>query len=194
MLSASISLEATMDDGNNYNVTYVRGGKVQVSNLTCYDHNGDCNNVVTIHALAHAYGEMTLASDCGSYGEIADIINSKQNFQYYCGTDPSRQEFAHRFSEHNPNDTQRAYPYFTNRIITASSGDCFEYDQVGPPSPDRIDDMSASNFTYADNSTNGSISIPTSSLGREGTTYIYRGIKAPAEATVQSCGPRCIWM
>ena len=194
MLSALISLESTVDDGNNYNVTYFREGKVQVSNLTCYSHKGCCPSPVTIHALAHAYGEMTLASECGNYSEVADIINSKKDYEYYCRRDPSRQEFSHRFYEYNPNDTQKAYPRFTDRIIRAASGDCFEYDQVGTPAAVTLGDVSASNFTYTNNSIKGSISIPTSSLGREGTTYIYRGKNVPAEATTEACGLRCIWM
>ena len=182
-----------MNDGTDYHNTYLREGKVQVSNLSCYFHRRDCPTPVTIHGLAHAYGEMTLASKCGNYSEITDVT-PKQDYQYYCGRNGSRQEFAYRFKEYNPTDAYKAYPHFTGRIITAASGDCLEYDQVGTPAPDKVGDMDASNFTYTNHSIDGSISIPTSSLGREGTTYIYRGINVPAETSTYGCGLRCIWM
>ena len=78
MSAALISTAYTVDDGNNYNGTYFRGGKVEVSNPTCYSHNGDCPSLVTIiHALAHVYGEMSLASECGHDTDISDVMNSK---------------------------------------------------------------------------------------------------------------------
>lgn len=189
-----INLGTPVDDGTDYHDTYSREGIVNVTNLTCYFHHRDCPPPVTIHALAHAYGETSLASDCGSYSEMAKGTKSKQDYQYFCQRNGSRQEFAYRFKEYNPKDEKRAYPRFTNRTITAASGDCLEYDQVGTPTPDKVGDMNATNYTYTNHSMNGSISIPNSSLGREGTTYIYRGKLAPAKATTYACGPRCIWM
>ena len=191
MLSALISLEATVDDGNNYNSTYLRGGDVKVSNLTCYAHNGGCPSRVTKQALAHAYGEAALSSDCGAYEAVADIAVSKQDHGYFCRND--WQEFSYRFSEYNPNDTQKAYPHFTNRTFTASSGQCLVYDQVGKGVAATVGDMSACKFTY-NGSTSGTITIPTANLGREGTTYTYQGMHPPASASREACGPRCLWM
>lgn len=184
-----------MDDGTSYNDTYLRDGQVQVSNLSCYFHKRNCPTPITIHALAHAYGETALASECGNFSELTAGTKSKQDYRYFCKRNVPRQEFAYRFKEYNPNDTQRAYPYFTDRIITASSGDCLEFDQAGATVPDEVGNMDATNYTYRiTQSENGSISIPNSSLGREGTTYIYRGITVPAKASAYSCGPRCILM
>ena len=91
---------------------------------------------------------------------------------------------------------KKAYPHFTDRIIQASSGDCLEHTEVGTPTPDKIGDMSALKYTCTNRSTNssGNISIPTSSLGREGTAYIYRGVDVPAVESTYSCSLRCIWM
>ena len=51
------------------------------------------------------------------------------------------------------------------------------------------------NFTYSNNATTGSILIPTSALGNEGTTYIYRGVQMPPNTTIAANGPRglSIW-
>ena len=145
---------------------------------------------MTTQALAHAYGEMTLISGCGSYKEIPDVLNSGNNYEYYCRREQDRQEFAYRFNEYNPNDTQLLYPLFTNRIVTASAGECFHYSQVGESriGPEMI------NFEYANESFSGNISIPKQSDGSSGTTYIYRGTEVPQNETEYSCGPRCLWM
>lgn len=189
MLSALISLEAYVDDGHNYNSTYLTSGDVRVSNLTCYFNNRNCPRFATVlHTLAHSYGETILASECGTYKEVGDIPKLNYDYKYFCRED--RREFALRFNEYNPNDTQKAYPYFTHRTITASSGGCLEYNQVG-----NVEDKGGlSNFTYSNGSTSGSIVIPNAKLGREGTTYIYRGINPPAGNVVYACGPRCLLM
>ena len=192
MSTALISLTYTMDDGNNYNDTYTRPGNVIVSDHSCYFHADDCPDTVTRHALAHAYGESSVASECGNYTEITDVINSRQDYQFYCRHD--RKEFAYRFKEYNPNDTQKAYPFFTNRTITAAYGQCFEYREVGNATDVTIGRMNGLNFTYTNSSITGSIEIPFSSLGREATTYVYRDNNPPADATTYSCGDRCLKM
>lgn len=182
-----------MNDGTSYNDTYSREGQVHVSNLNCYFHKNNCSTRVTRHALSHIYGDMALAFDCGTYSDITNVINSQHDYQYYCRRD--QKEFAYRFNEYNPSDVQQAYPHFTGCIMTAASGDCTEYDQVENPTPDKVGDMNALSFIYFFNgSFNGTIAIPKSSLGREGTTYIYRDINAPAGAFTYSCGARCILM
>jgi hypothetical protein len=182
-----------VDGGTNYNGTYFRSGRVEVSDLTCYFHDGVCPFPVTTQALAHLYGEVTQASDCGNYTTISNVTNSQQTYQYYCRND-SRPEFAYRFNEYNPNDTQKAYPYFSNRTFTTSSGKCLENSQVGEPTSDTVGSMSALKHTYTNGSTNGTISIPVSSLGREGTTYIYRGTDRPAIESTYNCSDRGFWM
>ncbi len=194
MLSALISLEVTIEDGNNYNTTYVREGKVQVTNLDCYNPNPHCQGSVQEHVLAHTYGEAILGSSCGQYQELADILISRHDYYYYCRRDSGRQEFAYRFSEYNPDDTQKAYPHFTSRIITAASGICTEYHQLESVNA-TIGDDSAKQFKYTNPTKgNGSIRIPTSFLGDAGTTYIYRGFNTPDKATDWACGDRCLLM
>ena len=169
-------------------------------------HNGGCPTPVTIDALAHAYGESTLGpdstknTDCSGYNDVQSVIYSRQDFRYYCRRNTTIQEFAYRFKEYNPNDIQQVYPQFTNRVITASSGKCKEYTQVGSVNKTVVGDanglnfISAINYTYTDNITTGSILIPTSALGNDGTTYIYRGHETPSKETVYGNGPRGLRM
>ena len=159
--------------------------------------------------LAHAYSETTLGAkstdpgECGSFTDIQNIIDSESNYRYYSRRTTTVQEFGIRFNEYNIEDAQRIYPHFTNRTISASSGPCNEYPQVGNPEPATVGDpktdgtnfISAFSYTYAINTTsNGSITIPTSALGNEGTTYIYRGSLKPQDAIQYGYGPRGLWM
>ena len=209
MAAALISLTYTIDDGNDYNGTYLSSGQVNVSNLTCYFHNG-CQFAVTTDTLAHAYGDNTRGPDstsyfdCGNYSDVASVISSKQDFPYYCRRNTTIQEFAYRFNEYHPSDTQKFYPHFTDRVITASSGKCNEYNEtgfdktrhIGDDSGDGVNFISSVRYNYTNNALNrnGSINIPTSALGNQGTTYVFRGPEAPLNATQYSCGDRCIWM
>ena len=171
----------------------------------------DCSNVVTTDILAHVYGDnidgpdSTSYYDCGIYSDVESVINSKQDFPYYCRRNTTIQEFAYRFNEYQSNDTQKAYPHFTNRVITASSGQCTEYNETHFDKTGHIGDDSGDddiyfissvkyNYTNSDLDRDGSINIPTSALGREGTTYIFRGPVTPREATDYACGDRCIRM
>ena len=81
-----------------------------------------------MHALAYAYGYMTLYLECGKYNDIADVVNSKHDHQHYCGEDTSNGEYAYCFNEYNLDDIQKAHPSFTSRITIAAFGDCIEYD------------------------------------------------------------------
>ena len=195
MLSALISLEVSMQDGRDYNTTYLRKGKVQVSNLTCYNPTLDCEMEVREDGLAHVYGEGIVGQRCGAYHELTDVINSEQDYPYYCRREPGRHEFAYRFSEYNPNDTQKSYPHFTNRIVTASSGVCIEHEQVSAVRTNLVDDSAfLYNYTIATKQYNF-IAIPTSFLGSEGTTYIWRDWARPEDLLgLWSCGDRCLWM
>lgn len=201
-----ISITYTIDDAQDYTGTYLRNGNVTVKNLTCYLHPGidGCPFQVVQDSLAHAYGEVTQGPDarppleCGYFSNIDDVINSKKNFAYYCQRNTTIQEFAYRYKEYNPNDTQRIYPHFTKRVIKASSGPCNEYSEIGSRQSTVGDSfpnqISALEFTYTNGQRNGTISIPTSALGRDGTTYIYQGPRPPADATTYGFGPRGIVM
>lgn len=77
----------------------------------------------------------------------------------------------------------------TNRTIYAEAKNCITYDNI---SADHNDPQT---LTYADDTgENATIIIPQDYLGREGTTYIYRGFHDPLDADLQSCRGRCLWM
>jgi hypothetical protein len=195
---ALINLTYSINDGTDWKGTYTRKGIVNATNLTCYFQNQACPTVnpqVVSQAQAHAYGNLPFRSECVPYDEVSDVLNSKEDYTYYCRRTPNRQEFAYQFKEYNPDDRQEAYPWFTNRIITASSGRCFEYSEVASSLGfDTNGILDALNYEYTNSSFNGNISIPIPNGALGGTTYIYRGTDIPQRATVYSCGPRCIWM
>ncbi|KAL9630936.1 MAG: hypothetical protein Q9164_006165 [Protoblastenia rupestris] len=198
MLSALINLEVTVDDGHDFNGTFIRPGEANVSKIGCYYHNDNClgtKHAVTMHGLAHIYGDMkTAAPDRGDYNQISDLLQSRQDFSVWRRTDQT--QFAHRFNEYNKNDTRGAYPYFTDRIITSSSGECIEY-QAHKKTEDAImGGVKANKITYSNASIEGTILIPVSALGKEGTTYIYLGLNDPSLASDPRvvCGNRCMYV
>lgn len=172
---------------------------VNSPNLTCYYDRffpTMAPGSVTIQATAHMYGEEAFSSPCGLYEDIEDVYQSKYDYEYYCRLKNGSQQFAYRFKEYNPLDVSKVYPRFTNRVITASAGECLVYSQQHQtPTPDVNGDGDGFIFTYTnDSSFAGNISLPKSSLGLSGTTYIYRGSAPPQLDTVYSCGSRCMWM
>ncbi|KAI4216246.1 MAG: hypothetical protein LQ351_001256 [Letrouitia transgressa] len=193
---ALVNLTYELNDGTDWNGTYLRDGSVKVPNLTCYFQNKVCPNDFRdeiTQGQAHSNGNVGSNVGCGAYDSISDILQSRQNPYIFCRRVPG--QFAYRFSEYNPTDNQSTFPHFTDRIITTSAGTCFEYDQTGSaPGTDANGFAGATNYTFSNGTYNGSISIPLASGGLKATTYIYRGIKPPAQATIQSCGPRCIWV
>ena len=187
-----ISLTYTVVDGTNFNDTYTRPGIANASDLECYAP-GRCRDEISNQAQAHACGEISRGFHCGPYNYTSQIIESHNDHRYYCRRTRHQQEFAYRFNEYNPDDTQNSYPQFTNRIITASAGQCFDYTMVGEPQ-DVSDGILR--YEYTNGTFNGSITIPGQSGTFDGTTYIYRGGNTPQEAVinVNACGPRCIWV
>ena len=199
-----------VNDGTNYTHIYTRHGNPCVANISRYFHydprtrvyecpQNDIPSQETVQALAHLYGEsargsLSPTSECGEYTDISRILDSKVDYRYYCRRTPGYEEFAYRFSEYNPDDTQNIYPSFTNRTITASSGPCFEYDQTGFTNIS-VDGISGRNHSYRNESGfEGSIFIPLENDIDDSTTYIWRGDKTPQDATYWKCGARCIWM
>lgn len=202
MLSALISLEVTVDDGNNYNSTYTKPGQAQVSKLDCFykgpEKGSSCpKTLVTNHARAHIFGELARETPKGTYNAISDLLKQKQDYPIW--SHRTQPEFAHRFNEYNESDTQKAYPHFTERVITSSSGMCMEYNVSSTGSPKNIGRVSATELTYNNQKIHSSIIIPNSAFqpGHYGTTYIYRGFKVPAAATDTTnvvCGTRCMYV
>ena len=191
---ACISLTLSIVDGRDYNGTYIRPGIANASNLECYSdyfNHGACGGIVASQALAHAYGDLSQSSECGPYTNISEVLASKNNYEYYCKRTRDQQEFAYRFNEYNPADINKAYPRFTNRTITASSGKCLEYSVVGIPTTLANGDLL---YIYKNDTYDGNITIPGQSNSVSGTTWIYRGTETPENAVQYACGPRCIIM
>ena len=182
---ALTSLTYTVDDGTDYHDTYIDSGMVNVSMLSCYfeqefPYKCPANNART-QALAHAYGETSLATEIHTVNVIGDILQSDNDNGYYW-LNESRQ-YAYRFKEFNPDDVQKIYPFFTNRTITAESRNCISYE------------------VNLDNNQNPDIlkwvmTIPTAYRDKGGTTYIYRGLLDPAYANQPNavCGSRCTYV
>ncbi|KAL8829650.1 MAG: hypothetical protein Q9191_001901 [Dirinaria sp. TL-2023a] len=195
---ALVNLTYSLDDGTDWNGTYTREGTVNVANLSCYFHNQDCpsdDHEDIVQATAHAYGEVSSGTVCGPYNTTADILHSRNDYEYYCRRTPGNQQFAYRFSEYNPRDLQRTHPHFTNRIVTASAGQCFQYSQVNLTlAPDLNGLMNAWNYTFTNGSYTSSIRIPVNMEAVNGTAYVYRSAVIPQEAVTWSCGPRCMWL
>ncbi|KAL8788587.1 MAG: hypothetical protein Q9195_007231 [Heterodermia aff. obscurata] len=194
---ALINLTYSLNDGTDWNGTYIIPGTANVSDLSCYHRAGDCpkNHADVTQATAHTNGELATGAECGPYNTTADILNSKKDYTYFCRRTPGQQEFAYRFNEYNPMDEQKTFPYFTNRIITASSGPCIEYSQVHRKLESELNGrLSAWNYTFTNGSYTSNIMIPVNMEAGNGTTYVFRGIRIPEKAAGWSCGPRCMWM
>ena len=121
------------------------------------------------------------------------MFYGETNPKYYCRRTLGRQEFAYRFLEYNPKDDQRTYPFPTNRTITASAGECYNY-SLSSVEEECQKGEKWSNYTYFNQTFSGSILLPVQIETFDGTVYIYRGFKPPQTATDYACGPRCIWM
>ena len=132
---------------------------------------------------------MALATRCCNYTALDSVLTSKNDCPYYCNRSRNRQQFAYRFNEYNLNDTTKAYPYFTDRVITASSGKCFDYSLDGKP--EKLKDGYLL-YKFHNDTFNDSMKIPAQSGTWAGTTYVYRGSRPPPTADGQSCGPRCM--
>lgn len=198
LAAALISLTYSTVDGTDWHGTYTTHGIASATNLTCYadrfnGQRGCVGDTIDVReqGLAHAYGQLSQAAECCPYTDISDVLNSTQNCKYYCNFTPYKQEFAYRFKEYNPDDFARAYPIFTNRTITASSGRCNNYSQPKSPKPHG---NGFSFFEYQNDTYEGNITIPDALFTMNSTTYIYRGSLKPQEAITYACGPRCISM
>ena len=211
MAIALTNASYSVDDGKDWNSTYTRDGPVLAPNLTCYFHPGypgHKNNrrhcpidsgtpkhllkaqQVKIQGLANSFGEYaygsTFSSPCVSYNDISDVLASREKPPYYCRQTPGRQEFTYRFLEFNVDDDLKAYPWLTNRTISASTGQCFSYRETS--------DWQADRHTFTNGTHNESITIARRYTGVDGTSYLYRGLAIPQLEANESCGPRCLWM
>ena len=194
ILVATITLTYSVDDGKDYNDTYTKAGTVTASNLASYFNGNNSLGYEDNQALAHSWGQSTKAQPCESYMDIAEVYESRNNPFYFCRRTTGKQEFAYRFKEFNNDDVDKIYPYFTNRLVTASSGLCFEYTVLSNTFGYDHDGNKLCNFTFSNSTYTSSISIPMSSERWSATVYIYRGPDLPQLTEVNSCGDRCLWI
>ncbi|KAL8906246.1 MAG: hypothetical protein Q9171_006351 [Xanthocarpia ochracea] len=199
---ALVTLTYDMVDGRNFNDTYTKHGIVNVSDLTKYYNRDypDLEWAVTAHSMAHSYGERAQGTRCGYYENITEVEGSKHDHAYYCSKNMANPELAYRFNEYNPDDLQETYPRFTNRTITVSA-ECFVYEvfevKNTTDEPNNVDGRGpGKTFSYGNDTFIDEMKIPTSSLGGNYTTYMYRGWNDPPNAPEQTCGndPRCMWL
>ena len=193
-----IGLSYSVDSGTDYRGVYTQSGTVNASDLSCYYDNNVCPATHEVpQIVAHTYGEISQSNQCCQYKELSEVLSSDQNCAYYCNRTPGQEEFAYRFTEINPEDYPRTFPLFTNRVITASYDQCYEYG-VNQTSGKKVDDangdLAAFNWSYSNGTVSGNITIPTEYSALDSTTYIYPGLEEPQNETENACGPRCMWM
>ena len=185
-----------MDGGTDATTITTRNGTVSVSRIDCYYAENRCGNrpdapPEITQSQAHTYGELTRGQMRCPYTTDQDIYNSPQNCTYFYNS--VSLEFAYRFAEYNPHDRARAYPYLTKRIVRASADNCHQYSVSSIDAIDSQDGEKATwMFRYHNQTFNGSLPIPKADAANDSSTYVYNGLLAPQNATVQSCGPRCI--
>ncbi|KAL8955315.1 MAG: hypothetical protein Q9193_006788 [Seirophora villosa] len=196
---ALINQVYSLQDGTNWNGTYTTAGTVNATDLSCYYHHRyeeqkyACeSSPEAVHGIAHAYGlyafgSLTPGNDCVRYDDIDDVLRSQTNPKYYCRRTPGQREFAYRFLEYNPDDTERTYPHLTDRAITASAAQCQQY------SVTKVESVTTKsgrwlNYTYENRDINGSILLPIAVDNFYGTVYTYQGSKTPEEATTTRKG------
>ncbi|KAL8786671.1 MAG: hypothetical protein Q9195_008107 [Heterodermia aff. obscurata] len=193
---AMIGLTYSMDGGTDATTITTRNGMVNVSKIDCYYAENICGNAPDAppeitQNQAHTYGELTRGQRRCPYRSDEDIYGSPQNCTYFYNN--ATQEFAYRYAEYNPHDRAKAFPYLTHRIVRASAGNCYQYDFDSSYFIDSNDGKQETFvFLYSNQTYNGSIAIPRPVTAFDSSTYVYNGVLPPQNATVQSCGPRCI--
>ncbi|KAL9000503.1 MAG: hypothetical protein Q9169_000796 [Polycauliona sp. 2 TL-2023] len=193
---ALVTLTFDMVDGKNFNEIYTKTGLANASFLKCYDggESYSCPSDATAHSRAHLYGDKIQGTPFGLYKTINDVVDSKDEYAYYTLENAADPEFAYRFNEYNPADLDRKYPLFTNRTITASSGECLVFEMNSTHHVNDVDGQGpGTTFTYKNHTAMEEITTPQASLGGRATTYIFKGPGAP-QITDDRCGPRCIWL
>lgn len=99
-----ISLTYTVNDGTTILDTYMRNGRVNVANLSCYHMkylpNDSPNDEVTKQTVAHTYGKMNLAGKFEPYEDIAQVLRSQDDSRFYWRQTRQKQQLAYRFKEY----------------------------------------------------------------------------------------------
>lgn len=188
-----------MENGSDSTGIIKKTGMINATKIDCYYANNKClttaGSEIVAQGLAHAYGETISGRLSCPYTEESQIQSAPQNCSYFSHT--NGQEFAIRYAEYNPDDLAQAYPFFTDRIVKASAGECSQYDVIGDPTVKSSNDGENDTWVWnisKDSTHNETISIPKREAADDATTYIYYGTSAPPEATAQACGDRCMWL
>lgn len=193
---AMLSLNYSMDSGTDSAGIYTGDGSVRAAKLDCYYEHGYCPVAPGPQMItAHTYGELILERQCCRYNGTSNIQTADQTCPYFCHD--NGQEFAYRYVEYNSLDTAHAYPYFTNRTVRASAGQCYQYkvDWAKSPTIDSTDgDNDMKVFAFTNGTFTGHLPIPRSEGGWNSTTYVYNGSALPQDDTETACGPRCLWI
>ena len=187
-----MSLTYSMDKGFNSSGIVTGPGTVQAARLNFSDGEMPLDS---LQSFIHAMGETTLGWSNCSYNTDDDIKKASQDCVYFTRTSGS--EFAFRFAEYNLNDLSSAYPYRTDRIVKASPGNCYEYgvskDKISEAdSPDGKKEVFV--YPFYNETYNGILPVPKPNSAFDATTYVWNGTEVPQNATVQLCGPRCVWL
>jgi hypothetical protein len=190
---ALINLTYNVDGGTNSPGTISGPGTVLAPKLDSYYNFADDRPMFeeVPQSLAHSFGEAVTGRSCCDYNTTASILDYTRECYYFCRHD--RQEYAFRYSEYSPRDTAQAYPYLTDRIITASPGACLEHDITNT---ERIDDpdgiKAVTKFEYFKSDYSFNITVTNAHLANDATTYVYQGFTIPQNATIYDCGDRCM--
>ena len=122
-----LSLNYSMDRGSGSASTYIVNGIISAPRLDCFIRNNKCEVTVLVpQTKAHAFGALTQGQPCCRYKSTVDIFPANQSCPDFCSADGH--EFTYRFNEYNPLDTNLAYPFLTNRLISSKFEACYEYD------------------------------------------------------------------
>ena len=187
-----------MESGTGSTGTYHKSGNVKTAKVDCFYDRGRCPiNPGPQMTTANTLGQAVQGQISCPYQDDADIKNAPQNCTYFYGSDTKQGEFAYRFNEYNPSDSAQAYPYLTNRNIRASAGQCYQYDVDWANSPTTSDQDGTNDiqlFKFGNSSYTAYLPIPKIEGAFHSTTYVYNGTSAPQNATLMTCGPRCMTM
>lgn len=197
-----MSLNYSMDGGTDSSGIITSTGIVNAPKLDCYYDGSMCTSHLpaapeTAQSLAHAYGEIVRGHQSCPYSTTDEITaaSTPQKCSYFSRHDG--QEFAFRYKEYNLEDSVGGYPYLTDRVIRAWPGQCFKY-HVNKNSTylrDANDGIKEEwVFPFYNETYSGILPIPRPSAAFDATTYIWNGTHVPQNATVQTCGPRCVWL
>ncbi|KAL6716142.1 hypothetical protein ACLMJK_005708 [Lecanora helva] len=191
---ATISLAYSMDLGSNASQITTTSGPVNASYLDYRHYNLSSD---ALQGLIHAYGEITPSWNVCGYTKDEDIMKADQSCNYFANSNNDSQEYAYSFFEYSPADSTSAYPYRTNRIVKASLGRCYQYENLDITTVDSPDGKDATwSYSFHNDTYKGNIEIPRPLAAYGATTFVWNGTDVPQNETdpAQVCGPRCVML